>query len=242
MTGWRAAIVWLVAASGIVAIALGQLLNPADWIIVLIIGEVVMSFGLVGAVVVTRMPGNLVGWLVGWLIASRRPGNRIGWVFPAVGLSQPSPFEMIISAFATRLAPVAIGVAIIRYRLHETDRIVSRMVSWAIVTGVLVSVFADGVVPPQAALTPFTQQDAIAVAGLTLVAFALVKPSQRRVQWTVDRRLHRAHYGGQRTVGTFAERLRPDVDLASLRASLASIADQAVRPAGSGVWLREGSR
>jgi hypothetical protein len=94
----------------------------------------------------------------------------------------------------------------------------------------------------QAMLAPFTQQNTIAVAGSTLLAFALFQPLRRRVQRAVDRRFDRARYDGQRTVDAFAEQLRSDVDLASLRVSLAAAADDAVRPAGSGVWLSSRGR
>ena len=73
MTGWRAVVVWLVAASGIVAIVVSQVANPADLIVALIIGEVVVSFGVVGAVVVTHLPDNRVGWLL-W-----GSGAVLGW-------------------------------------------------------------------------------------------------------------------------------------------------------------------
>ena len=136
------------------------------------------------------------------------------------------------------LIPVAIGIAILRYRLYEIDRIISRTIGWAVVTGLLVAVFAVVVVVLQAVLAPFTNENTLAVAASTLVAFAaLFQPLRRRVQRAVDRRFDRARYDGQRTVDAFAEHLRSDVDLASLRGSLAATADQAVRPASASVWL-----
>ena len=140
----------------------------------------------------------------------------------------------VIAMFAL---PVVIAIAVLRYRLYEIDRIISRSIGWAIVTGVLVAVFAGGVVLLQAALAPFTNENTLAVAGSTLVAFALFQPLRRRVQRTVDRRFDRARYDGEQTVQAFAEQVRNDVDLASLQASLAATADRAVRPAGSRVWL-----
>jgi hypothetical protein len=140
----------------------------------------------------------------------------------------------IIAMFAL---PIVIAIAILRYRLYEIDRIISRTLGWAIVTGLLVAVFAAGVVLLQAVLAPFTKENTLAVAASTLIAFALFQPLRRRVQRAVDRRFDRARYDGQRTVDAFAERVRNDVDLASLRASLAATADQAVRPASSSVWL-----
>ena len=110
--------------------------------------------------------------------------------------------------------PLAIGVAILRYRLYEIDRIVSRTIGWAVVTGVLVVVFVGLVATLEAVLAPLTKEDTLAVAASTLIAFALFQPLRRRVQRAVDRRFDRARYDGQRTVDAFAERLRNEVDLA----------------------------
>lgn len=148
----------------------------------------------------------------------------------------------LVSAVGFLLLPIALGMAVLRYRLWDLDRLVSRTVGWAIVTGLLLAVFAGAVVLLQAVLAPFTQENTLAVAASTLVAFALFQPLRRRVQRAVDRRFDRARYDGQRTVDAFAERLRNDVDLVSLRSSLAATADQAVRPSGTGLWLREGLR
>ena len=141
----------------------------------------------------------------------------------------------IIAMFAL---PVVIGIAILRYRLYEIDRIISRTIGWAVVTGVLVAVFAGLLVALQAALAPLTKESTLAVAASTLVAFALFQPLRRRVQRAVDRRFDRARYDGQRTVDAFAEHLRSEVDLGTIRSSLTATANEAVRPSASEVWLR----
>jgi hypothetical protein len=134
-------------------------------------------------------------------------------------------------------------VAILRYRLYEIDRIISRTLSWALMSAVLVAVFAIVVVSLQNLLQPLTHENTLAVAASTLVAAALFQPLRRRVQRAVDRRFARARYDGQRVVDRFAEGLRYGVDLGTLRASLAATADEAVRPASSAVWLStRGSR
>ena len=158
------------------------------------------------------------------------------------GLLIPDPLLANVAfyvGFAALIAmPLAIGVAILRYRLYEIDRIVSRTIAWAIVTGVLVVVFAVLVVTLQAVLVPVTKEDTLAVAASTLIAFALFQPLRRRVQRAVDRRFDRASYDGQRTVDAFAERLRNEVDLGTIRAFIAATANEAVRPTGTGIWLR----
>ena len=139
------------------------------------------------------------------------------------------------------LPPIAVGIAIMRYRLYEIDRLISRTVSWAVVTGVLATVFVSGVIALQAALARFTEGQTVAVAASTLVALALFQPLRRRVQSAVDRRFDRTRYDAQHTVDAFAERLRSEIDLARLRTALLATAGDAVRPASAAVWLRAGS-
>ena len=134
--------------------------------------------------------------------------------------------------------PIAIGIAVLRYKLYEIDRLVSRTIGWALVTGVLVAIFAVGVLALQALLAGFTQGQTLAVAASTLTAFALFQPVRRRVQTAVDRRFDRARYDGERTAAAFADRLREQVDLVSLSGDITGTVDTALRPTSIGVWLR----
>jgi hypothetical protein len=134
--------------------------------------------------------------------------------------------------------PIAIGIAVTRYHLYEIDRLISRTIGWALVTGVLVVVFAGMVVGLQAILADVTQGGTLAVAASTLVAFALFQPVRRRVQTAVDHRFDRARYDGDRTAAAFAERLREQVDLAGLEADIAGVVDNALRPTSVRVWIR----
>jgi hypothetical protein len=146
-------------------------------------------------------------------------------------------FGMMLSL---ALLPVAIGSAILRYRLYAIDRLISRSISWTVVSLSLAGVFAALVVGLQAALAGVTQGGTLAVAASTLAAFALFQPLRRRVQAIVDRRFDRGRYDGQRVVDTFAERLRDEVDLGEVRSGLLSAASAAVRPEHGAVWLRGG--
>ncbi len=146
-----------------------------------------------------------------------------------------STFLVFTGLLAT---PVAIGIAILRYRLYEIDRLISRTIGWAAVTGILAAVFVVLVVTLQALLTPITDESTIAVAASTLVAFALFQPLRRRVQHAVDRRFDRARYDGERVSAAFAERLRDQVDLVGLERDLGSTVSAALSPASTVVWLR----
>ena len=137
--------------------------------------------------------------------------------------------------------PGAIYIAITRYRLYEIDRIVSRTIGWAVVTGILVAVFAGLVVGLQAALAPLTDENTLAVAASTLVAFALFQPLRRRVQHAVDRRFDRARYDGERVAKQFAVRLRAQVDLVGLETDVTTTVDAALSPSSTGLWIKGGA-
>jgi hypothetical protein len=134
--------------------------------------------------------------------------------------------------------PIAIGIAVTRYRLYEIDRLISRTIGWALVTGVLVAVFGGTVIGLQAVLDRVMQGETLAVAASTLIAFALFQPVRQRVQTAVDHRFDRARYDGDRTAAAFAERLREQVDLAGLEADIAGVVDGALRPTSVGLWIR----
>ena len=155
------------------------------------------------------------------------------------GTDAPRAVTSVLVSYAAVLAlPIAIGIAVTRYRLYEIDRIISRTIGWGLVTGVLVTIFATTVVGLQTVLASVTQTQTLAVAVSTLVAFALFQPVRRRVQTIVDRRFDRARYDGDRTAAAFAERLRQQVDLAGLETDIAGVVDGALRPRTIGIWIR----
>jgi hypothetical protein len=130
--------------------------------------------------------------------------------------------------------PIALGIGIMKYRLYEIDRIISRTLAYAIVTGLLVGVYV-GLVLLATEVLRFSSP--VAVAASTLAAAALFNPLRRRVQRIVDRRFNRAHYDAEATVAAFAGRLRGSVDLASTQEELAAAVDQAFEPTHVSVWV-----
>ena len=135
--------------------------------------------------------------------------------------------------------PVSMGVAILKYRLYEIDRIISRTLAYAIVTGLLVGVYAGLVL-----LTTqvFRVHTPVAVAASTLAAAALFNPVRRRVQRVVDRRFNRVRYDADRMVEAFAARLKDAVDLETVRADLADVVNHALEPAHVTVWTAKDSQ
>jgi hypothetical protein len=131
---------------------------------------------------------------------------------------------------------VSIGVGILKYRLYEIDRIISRTLAYAIVTGLLVGVYA-GLVLLATEVLKFSSP--VAVAASTLVAAALFNPVRRRVQHAVDRRFNRARYDAERMVTAFAGRLQDALDSDAVRADLATMVHTALEPTHVSVWLRQ---
>jgi len=131
--------------------------------------------------------------------------------------------------------PAAITLAIFRYRLYEIDHIISRTVTYAIVTGLLVGLYA-GLVLLAPQVLPLS--DPVAAAAAALTAAALFSPVRRRVQGAVDRRFNRARYNADQSITAFAAQLKDAVDLDSVRNDLVGAVRQTLEPAHVSVWLR----
>ena len=166
-------------------------------------------------------------------------GFAVGYVMPG---SSASGLAWIPAIIGFTSVPMAVGIAVLRYRLYEIDRIVSRTISYLIVTGVLGGVFVGVVVGLQAILVSITGSGGIPIAASTLVVVALLQPLRRRVQGVVDRRFDRARYDADQTVRTFAARLRGNLDLGAVSAEILGTATSAVRPTAATIWLRGNGR
>ena len=141
-------------------------------------------------------------------------------------------------AFVAILAiPFCLGVAILKYRLYDIDRIVSRTLAYVIVTGLLVGVYAALVL---LATGVIGLHSTVAVAAATLAAAALFNPVRRRVQRVVDRRFNRARYDADQTVAAFAARLKDAVDPDSARLELVDVVYRSLEPAHVSLWIRPG--
>ncbi len=151
----------------------------------------------------------------------------------ALGFGRPA----LIDGTLFSLPPIAAGVAILRYRLYAIDRIISRTVTYFLVTALVVGVYAGVVALMSAAIDSFAGDSAIAVAAATLTAAAVFRPAMRRIQGAVDRRFNRARYDAVQTLDAFRERVRNDVDLERLCGDLVAVTHQALEPRAATVWL-----
>jgi len=175
-------------------------------------------------------------WVMTALVLS---GAALVGVTVAAGDSHASQAPLVAYAVVGTAVPIAIGVAILRYRLYEIDRIVSRTISWALVTGILVGAFVVAVIGLEAALAGVTQGRTLAVAASTLTAFALFQPVRRRVQRLVDRHFYRSADDAARSLEELRRELRDEVDLDRAAGSLVDATRRAVHPAAIGVWMRQ---
>ena len=156
----------------------------------------------------------------------------------AVSISVPvlNGAGSIAGTFGILVLPVSLGLGILKFRLYEIDRIISRTLAYAIVTGLLVGVYAGLVLLASRVLSV---RSPVAVAAATLAAAALFNPVRHRVQRVVDRRFNRARYDADTAVAAFAARLQDAVDLDAVRDDLARVVTRSLEPAHLSVWIRE---
>jgi hypothetical protein len=153
-----------------------------------------------------------------------------------VGMATGTPALYIWSAAVyVAILPVAIGAAILRYRLYDLDRIISRALAYGLLTVLLGGGYASVVLGLGQLLG---QDSSLAVAAATLVVAALFQPARRRVQQIVDRRFNRRRYDTARTIQAFSARLREQVDLDTLSVDLLAVVDHTMQPTQASLWLR----
>jgi hypothetical protein len=163
-----------------------------------------------------------------------------GYVLAYLAIGSPTLTNVLeILVEGSLLAvPVAAGLAILRYRLYDIDRIVSRSIAYGLMTAILIGAYGAAILVLQGPLSAVTGSDTILVALSTLIVAALFQPLRRRVQGAVDRRFDRARFDAERTAAAFAERLRNEVDIATVTRDLDRTVRGAMRPEVMGLWLR----
>jgi hypothetical protein len=203
-------------------------------------GTVAAVVGLTGLVVHTAcLPAALLCVVLRFRASRRVERQQLRWIaagatVAVIGLLLGS-FSSGVTYLAVVAVPVAVAVAVLRYRLWDLDRLVSRTVTYTAVTALLVLPYLL-ILPAATRLA--AGSGSLAVAALTLAAAAAFAPLRRRVQALVDRRFNRHRYDAARTVERFAARLRDQVDLDAVRAELLVVVDQTVQPSQASLWLR----
>ena len=156
------------------------------------------------------------------------------------GNPDPRWLELVssVAVYSFVLIPIAIGVAILRYRLYDIDVIINRTLVYGALTAILTGAYLLVVATLQSLLQPLAGQSELAVAGSTLTVAAIFRPARARIQAFVDRRFYRSKFDAEATVERFSARLREELDLEALTADLLSAVESTMRPSTASLWLR----
>jgi hypothetical protein len=206
-------------------------------------------FWAVSVLAITVAAGSL---LVRFRRARGVERQQLRWLALAAGLTgallvvmvamAPTGNELLLgwlTALCVALLPLATGAAILRYRLYDLDRIISRTLAYALLT-ILLGLGYAGAVLGLGQLLP--NDSSLVVAAATLAVAALFQPARRRLQQATDRRFNRRRYDAARTIQAFSARLRQQVDLDTLTAELLAVVDQTMQPTRASLWLAPGAR
>jgi hypothetical protein len=170
-----------------------------------------------------------------WLALAAALAGGLLLVALVAGYLGRDPVVLASISMCVALLPLATGAAILRYRLYDLDRIVSRTLAYGLLTVLLGLGYAAVVLGLGGLLG---QDSSLAVAAATLAVAAAFQPLRRRIQALVDRRFNRRRYDAAQTIGDFSDRLRDQVDLDTLTAELLAVVDQTMQPAAASLWLR----
>ncbi len=250
--GWRWVMTGSAAVGGLLVIlsAFGQVepdfTNPIAIPLLVDIGLAIGPALLTGFLVVGVV--SVISLVVRFVRSGGLERRQIGWLLYAAAvfitvvaaldlLELNDSLESILYGASYLLLPIAIGIAVFRYRLYEIDRIVNRTVTYAVVVVALAAVYLGGV----AALGALVgSENPLAVAAATLAAAAVFTPVRRSVQGWVDRRFSRSKYDAQKVVEGFTAKLRDEVDLLGLNSELTRVVNVTLRPTTASLWLVEG--
>jgi hypothetical protein len=160
-------------------------------------------------------------------------------VYPAVGVIWVWWVGLVLTTVGVVSSPVAMGIAIFRYRLYQIDILINRTLVYGLLTAVLVAVYLGGVVFLQYAFRSLTGEGSqLAVVASTLIIAALFIPLRRRIQSFLDRRFYRSKYDARKTLEAFSAKLRDETDLDALSGDLVGVVRETMQPAHVSLWLR----
>ena len=216
---------------------------------VFVVFEVLFAVGVVGAAasVVVRLRRSRgverrqLEWFAYTTVVFIGSSVLTGIISDASGMVWLGRVSFVLSMVGLVCLPVAVGVAILRYRLYDIDLIINRTLVYGPLTATLVLVYFAGVATTESvfrALTGEHQQPQLAIVVSTLAIAALFSPLRRRIQAFIDRRFYRSTYDARKTLEAFSIKLRDETDLDALMAELTGIARETMQPAHVSLWLR----
>lgn len=155
------------------------------------------------------------------------------------GLQQQGKVGQIFFILSLQIVPISVGIAVLRYRLYDIDVLINRALVYGLTSAAIAASFFILIVVLQTPLRTVTGGSELAVAGSTLLCFALFQPVRRRIQSSIDRSFYRSRYDAARTLDDFTSRLAGEVDLDAVGAELTTAVATTVRPAHVSLWLRK---
>ena len=197
----------------------------------------VFLLALVSLLVRFRRSRNVERQQIKWFLLAAAV-TAVLFAISQLPLAPVSDVAWSLGLLSMTFLPLAIGLAILRYRLYDIDRIVSRVVAYTIVTAVLTAAFAAVVVVSQAVLAPVTESNTLAIAVSTLVVATAFQRIRRPIQAGVDRRFDRSHVKAEAVADSFSARLRDVTDLDAIQRSVADGVGTAWAPSSVGIWVR----
>jgi hypothetical protein len=202
--------------------------------------------GVAGLCLLPGIGGAIAALVVRFRRSRGIERQQLKWFTYAAALA-PLPFlvyEVVPGAFGLLLAvtlplvPISVGIAILRYRLYEIDRIINRTLVYGLLTAVLGLGYAAGSLVSILVVGVGTGPPSWLIAAATLAAAAVFRPARRRIQQAVDRRFNRRRYNAARTIEAFSGRLREQIDLDTLSTEVLGVVDQTMEPTQVSLWLR----
>jgi len=202
--------------------------------------------GVAGLCLLPGVGGAIAALVVRFRRSRGIERQQLKWFTSAAALA-PLPFlvyEVAPGAFGLLLAvtlplvPISVGIAILRYRLYEIDRIINRTLVYGLLTAILGLGYAAGSLVSILVVGVGSGPPSWLVAAATLAAAAVFRPARRRIQAVVDRRFNRRRYNAARTIQAFSGRLREQIDLDTLSSEVLAVVDQTMEPTRASLWLR----
>jgi hypothetical protein len=202
--------------------------------------------GVAGLCLLPGVGGAIAALVVRFRRSRGIERQQLKWFTYAAALA-PLPFlvyEVVPDAFGLVLAvtlplvPISVGIAILRYRLYEIDRIINRTLVYGLLTAILGLGYAAGSLVSILVVGVGSGPPSWLVAAATLAAAAVFRPARRRIQTAVDRRFNRRRYDAAMTIQAFSTRLRDEIDMDTLSTELRAVVDQTMEPTRVSLWLR----
>ena len=229
---------WQAVTSPLAVPALAGPAGYASWLGLLVVGLALLVGAASLLVRFRRARGaerQQLRWVAFAAALSALGVVAVGAVVPLVPQPGAELILGVVTAACLALLPLATGVAILRYRLYDLDRIISRTLAYGLLTVLLGGAYAGVVLGLGQRLG---QNSSLVVAGATLAVAAAFRPARRRIQQAVDRRFNRRQNDAAQTVQAFSTHLRDQLDLDTLRDELLAVVDQTMQPTQASLWLR----